>query len=419
MNAVVSKSAVSGSVIPPPSKSYTIRALFAASMAPGTSRISNPLICEDTCAAMEGLKKLGAVIHPSEDGSLVVEGGNFHAADSPIDCRNSAATLRFFVAMCSKLPFKTRLLAGEGLSKRPIAPLGQAVSSMGAEISYRDNLITITGAQRSPGAIRMSDDQSSQFVSALLLASPLSGTGLSLHLDRPPRSRPYIEMTLKTLSEFGIKADAEGDFTHFEVYRMAYQPAAVRIEADWSSASYLLGLGAVSGNVCVMEVNLDSLQGDLAILKLLKEMGAQIVEEKDSVTVSCSRLRALKTDLAQCIDLLPTMAVLAAMAEGASKFTGIARARLKESNRVEAVKKGLSQMRIGVEEYEDSLIIWGGSPGGAEIDSFNDHRIAMAFTIAAACVGETVITDAECVSKTYPQFWRAVSSLGVRVSLIE
>ncbi len=189
------------------------------------------------------------------------------------------------------------------------------------------------------------------------------------------------------------------------------------VEGDWSSASYLLALGALSGEVEVGNLNPKSRQGDRVILDLLRDMGAQIAITNNSVMTRKSRLKAIRADLSDCIDLLPTMAVVAAAAEGISEFVGIARARIKESNRVAAVREGLERMGIKVGEDGNRLTIAGSSPRGSVIDTRDDHRIAMAFSILGSLVGETIINDAECVSKTYPEFWDVLKSIGVEVEI--
>jgi len=186
------------------------------------------------------------------------------------------------------------------------------------------------------------------------------------------------------------------------------------VEGDWSSVSYLLALGAVSGGGSVENLNPQSLQGDRIILNFLKDMGAWVDINGDSVTVRKSNLKAVQADLSDCIDLLPTMAILAAVADGVSQFVGISRARLKESDRVSALREGLGRMGIKVTEESNKLTITGSKPKGAVIDTRGDHRIAMAFSILGSVAGETAIDEAECVSKTFPDFWSILQSIGVR-----
>ena len=414
MKALIKKSGISGKASAPASKSYTIRALMCAALAEGESRLLNPLAADDTEAASEVLEQIGVSIRKEGD-CWRVRGGSFHQPQANLFCRDSAATFRFMTAMASLVPGECRLVAGESLAKRPIEPLPSSLAQLGVNCTVDGSRVIVSGGHLAGGTAQLPGDISSQFVSALLLIAPMAAKGVSIRLTSPPRSRPYLEMTLDCMRKFGIAIDTSNDLTVFEVMPQQYKASAYTIEGDWSSVSYLLALGAAVGEVTVSNLEHNSLQGDRIMLNLLQQMGADIEMKEDSITVRKSNLKAITADLADCIDLLPTMAVLAAIAEGESRFNGISRARIKESNRVLAVKDGLENMGINIIEEEDSLSIKGAKPSGATIDSFNDHRIAMAFSILGAAVGDTIIKNAECVSKTYPDFWQTFQNLGGEV----
>ncbi|MCJ7763769.1 MAG: 3-phosphoshikimate 1-carboxyvinyltransferase, partial [Dehalococcoidales bacterium] len=275
----------------------------------------------------------------------------------------------------------------------------------------------VHGGRLKGGVVEMRGDISSQFISALLLISPLAEAGATIRLTTPPESKPYLKMTQDCLKRFGIEVKATEDLRQFDISRQEYKPITYHVEGDWSSVSYILALGAVSGQVEADSLNTESLQGDRIMLNLLQKMGAQVSVSNNSVTVRKSKLKAITADISDCIDLLPTMAVLAAVADGRSSFTGISRARLKESNRVMALRNGLERMGIPVTEEEDRMTIEGRQPYGSTIDSFGDHRIAMAFSILGSVAGNTIINGAECVAKTYPEFWQVFQSLGGKVKL--
>ncbi|MFC2045026.1 3-phosphoshikimate 1-carboxyvinyltransferase, partial [Chloroflexota bacterium] len=224
-------------------------------------------------------------------------------------------------------------------------------------------------------------------------------------------------MTLECMNAFGIKVIHSPDLREYETSKQTYKPTKYKVEGDWSSASYFVALGALCGDIKVESLNTQSLQGDKEILSFLKEMGASVTVGKDSVIVRRSKLKAISVDLTDCIDLLPTMAVLAAVADKTSEFTGIQRARLKESDRVAAVKEGLERMGIKVVEEKNRLAITGSMPGGAIIDTKGDHRIAMAFALLGSLTGGVIIDNAECVAKTYPEFWDILKSTGGEVKL--
>ncbi|HEX74938.1 MAG TPA: 3-phosphoshikimate 1-carboxyvinyltransferase [Dehalococcoidia bacterium] len=418
MKTSIYKSEVKGKVRAPSSKSYTIRGLLCAALAKGKSELIHPLSSDDTEASIEVLSNIGIRIIKGKNSWQVI-GGDFHKPDTDLFCSESAATLRFMTAICSLVPGKCRLVAGSSLSRRPVKPLIQALRQLGVNCSCQGEVapVIVDGGRLNGGVTELPGNISSQFISALLFISPLADKGTIIRLTTPLESKPFVLMTLKCLEEFGIKVEFSSDLGEFEILKQTYKPAKYRVEGDWSSASYLLALGAVCGEVEVENLNPQSWQGDKIILNLLRDMGASVIINKNSVTVSKSRLNAIRADLSDCIDLLPTMAVLAAAANGVSEFLGIERARLKESNRVSALREGLESMGIKVGEEANRLTIAGAEPRGSVIDTRGDHRIAMAFSILGSVAGETVIDDAECVSKTYPEFWDILKSMGGKVKI--
>jgi len=418
MKISVYKSEIAGRVRVPSSKSYTIRGLMCAALAKGESEIMHPLSSDDTEAAINVLSKMGISVRQEED-LWRISGGNFHQPDTDLFCGESATTLRFMSAICSLVPGKCRLTSAPSLSKRPIKPLLQALRQLGVDCAYRDegSSVVVEGGRLRGGMVELPGDISSQFVSALLFISPFAEEGVIIRLTTPLESKPFVLMTLECLRRFGITVGFSGELDRFEVLRQAYEPAKYRVEGDWSSVSYLLALGAVCGEVEVENLNSKSWQGDRIILDFLRDMGAGVEVNESSVVVRKSELNAIRADLSNCIDLLPTMAVLAAVADGESEFIGIDRARLKESNRVSALREGLERMGIKVREERDKLTVTGSMPKGSVIDTRGDHRIAMAFSILGSVVGETIIDGAECVSKTFPEFWDILKSIGGEVKI--
>lgn len=391
---------------------------MCAALAKGKSEIIHPLSSDDTEACLDVLTKVGIRFQQKVDAWQVV-GGDFREPATDLFCGESAATFRFMTAICSLVPGKCRLIAASSLSKRPIKPLLQALRQLGVDCLYHDEeaSVVVTGGRLSGGVTELPGNISSQFVSALLFIAPFAEEGATIRLTTPLESQSFVLMTLECLKMFGIGVKFAKDLRRFEIMRQTYKPTNYRVEGDWSSASYLLALGALSGEVEVDNLNLESLQGDRVILDFLKDMGALVRVDKNSVTVRKARLNGIRADLSNCIDLLPTMAVLAAAADGVSEFTGIERARLKESDRVSAVREGLAGMGIKVIEERNRLAIAGSEPKGSVIDARDDHRIAMAFSILGSVAGGTIIDGAECVAKTYPEFWDVVKSLGGEVKI--
>ncbi len=418
MKVSIRRSEIKGRVNAPPSKSYTIRGVMCAALARGKSEVIYPLISDDSQASIDVLRQVGIHIHQERD-RWQVSGGNFHKPSTSLFCRESAATLRFMTAICSLIPGECRLTAGLSLSQRSVKPLVHALRQLGVNCSSQDDVapVTVDGGRLRGGVAELPGNISSQFISALLLISPFAEEGVKIRLTTPLESKPFVLMTLDCLQRFGIQVEFSKDLREFEIVKQAYKPAQYRVEGDWSSASYLLALGAVAGEVKVENINPESLQGDKIILNFLRDMGAAVEIDRNLVTVRKSRLHALRADLSDCIDLLPTVAILAAAADGVSEFVGIERARIKESNRVSAVREGLESMGIKVEEQRNRLTIVGSTPKGASIDPRDDHRIAMAFSILALLTEKTVINNAECVTKTFPGFWDIIKKLGSEVEV--
>lgn len=442
MKLTIEKSNIKGRVSIPSSKSMTIRALMCAALSQGNSEIIHPLVSDDTNTAADVLAKIGVSIVKEKDVWRVT-GGKLRIPVDDLHCGESATTMRFMTAILSLIPGEHKLVGGPMLTQRPIRSLVEALEKLGVECSTERKTtppVFIKGGTFRGGATEIPGNISSQFISALLLIAPFAKKETSIKLTTPMTSKPYVLMTLWCLKKFGINVRSE--WNRFVVQRQRYQPAKLQVEGDWSSASYFLALGAISKEgVQVDNLSTASLQGDRLMLDYLRNMGVMVRVAGDTLIVSQDRLRAMHADLSDSIDLLPTMAVLAALAEGVSEFTGIERARIKESNRVAAVKEGLTKMGVSVTEGRDRLTIVGlktpqkaADEGSYEstdekkpeeipaenkepvvIDSYGDHRIAMAFGVMGAALGNVVIDGAECVAKTFPDFWETFGRVGGKI----
>ena len=416
MRVSVSRSEINGKVAAPPSKSYTVRALMCAAMARGVTEIVRPLSSDDTDVASEVLGKVGVRIVPGQTACRVY-GGEFQAPPTELFCRESAATLRFMTALCALVPGECRLAMARTLWRRPIKPLVEALKLLGVNCYTRDarHLVLVHGGRLRGGVTSLPGDISSQFVSALLLIAPLADEGMTIRLTTPLESRPYVLMTLECLEDFGVKVTYSHDLQEFRSLKQAYRSCKYTVEGDWSSASYLLAMGALAGQAEVSNLSPRSLQADKALVYFVPSMGAPVSLSGNSVTVRKAPLRAIKADLADCIDLLPTIAALAAAAEGTSELSGIGRARLKESDRVAALREELPKLGVPVVEEADRLIITGGELHGGTVSSHGDHRIAMSLSLLGLVTDGVTIEGAECVAKTFPTYWDVLASLGGQV----
>ena len=420
MNARIHRSEPVGTVKVPTSKSYTIRAALCAAMAPGYSLIRQPLESDDTGAAFACLEALGATVTRSDD-SVEIQGGTLHSPAGPLWCNESAATMRFLMALAAAIPGTTVLQCAPSLARRPMSQLCEALSQLGAEchVDRSDGTVTVHGVLPHRASVTLPGDLSSQYVSALLLSGPLYPEGMEVTLETPLVSSRYVDMTLSCMKAFGVEVDVIGTHHSYLVPAGGYIAANYEVEGDWSAAAPFLALGGACGAVGVLGLRPQSLQADVLMLTLLKEYGASVTRDLDFVHVKRSTHCPFEVDISEAIDLLPVAMVLGATARGTTTIRGVARARDKESDRVAAMTDGLRKMGVELDIREDSLTLEGGAAHGAVVSSYGDHRIAMAFGVLGAVVGDATVLDAECVGKTYPGFWRDMQRLGVQVDYDE
>ena len=294
--------------------------------------------------------------------------------------------------------------------KRPIAPLLRALKDLGVRARKRKNLVIVEDNFLG-GKTKIRGDISSQFISALLLISPLARKEVEIELTSPLESSSYVLMTIDSQRAFGVNVNFSRDLKRFRIKRQSYRPGEYRVEADWSSASFFLAGGAIAGRVGVKNLNQRSFQPDRKIIDFLKRMGAKIAVKEKEVIVEKSALSAIQADVRDCPDLFPVVCVLSAVAKGTSEISGIERLKYKESNRLEEMEKNLKKMGIRTKKTRSRFFIEGGEPKGAIIDS-NDHRIVMAFAILGLIAKtKTVIKNPDCVSKSFPAFFEELRKL--------
>ncbi len=420
MKVIVKRSDVAGMVVIPGSKSYTIRAVMCAAMAKGESIIENALESEDTHAVLECVRALGADVSRSSRG-LLVHGTDLHESVNPLWCRESGATLRFLAAVAATIPGRSVLRCAPSLARRPMGPLLDAIRQLGVKCSFdvADGELVVEGRRAQSSRVMLRGDISSQFVSAMLLSGPRYAGGLHVHVASSLVSERYLQMTVQCMRRFGAGVRVlEGERAFF-VPGGGYTPTDYVVEGDWSAAAAILALGTLSGKVGASGLDTASVQADAAMVSLLQLMGASVTTHSHGVTTEKTSLHACTFDLEESIDLLPVACVLAAVAEGVTRFTRIGRARDKESDRVAAMADGLRLLGIRVEVDADEMRVWGGTAQGGVVSSAGDHRVAMAFGVLGTVVGDITIEDAGCVSKTYPSFWETMEQLGVEVHYFE
>ena len=407
---------VSATLTLPGSKSFTHRALIAAALAEGESRLTNALKAEDTELTAQALGRLGAGIEwQGATVRVMGSGGRLKPVAEPLHLGNSGTSMRFLTALAALGTGQYVLTGSPRLCERPMGELLEALQQLGVKaVSQRGDgcpPVVVQGGLAG-GRASLSGAVSSQYLSALLFIGPLAPRGVEIEVTGELVSRPYINMTLEVLAGFGISHYREG-YRYFRVPGgQEYAPQDYAIEGDASSASYFWAAAALTGGrVTITNLSLESCQGDIDFLSVLARLGCRIDSSPTGLTVAGGPLQGIQVNMANMPDLVPTLAVLAAFARGDTVITGAAHLRHKESDRLAAVAAELGKMGIEVQETEDGLIIHGGQPRGAEIETYQDHRIAMAFAVAGLRVPGVVIKDPGCVAKSFPDFWEFLDRL--------
>ena len=414
-----------GEVCAPPSKAHTQRMLISSALSEGNSKVSGPLISEDTEATLRAVKALGANVTIDGDCWTVEGAQPLKGAQEPIDCGDSGATLRFTMPVAALAPESSVFVLGKSLEQRPIAPLLQSLRQIGVE-AYHQRLdgkasIVVEGGGIAGGKTSMRGDVSSQFISGLMFACPMAKADTEITLATPLESKEYVKMTQSVLAQHGITINISKDFDYLHIpSNQTYKPCSHRVPGDFSSAAFLLAAAAITpSDVHVKNLDYEAVQGDKAILDVLKRMGVngRLCLGMIEVTGNGGLLEAVDVDARDIPDLVPVCAVLACYAKGTSKIHDAHRLRYKESDRLLSLYLELTKMGAQIAIEEGSLTVNGPCAlHGAVVNSHNDHRIAMACAVAAlGASGETQIRDAECVRKSYPRFFSDLRLLGVDV----
>lgn len=423
MRAIVCKSEIDGTIKSPPSKSYTHRAIVCGLLSNGLTKISNPLICDDTLATLNASEMMGATIH--QDDVIEIRGPvQLQAPSSEIDCGGSGTTLRVFTALASLSRGRCILTGDKSLRARPVADLLDGLEQLGVEASSvlgngRPPL-SICGRGLRGGTVKIRGDVTSQYITGLLFACSKGTDDTRIEITTRLESRPYVEMTLEVMNLFGVHAYPSKSWNHIDVPGLQeYRSADYTVEGDYSSAAFLLVAGVLAGKVVASDLRKDSIQGDAGVVRLLESVGAPLVVSDDSVAISKSETQAFDIDASNTPDLVPVIALLATQAKGVTTIRNADRLRLKESDRIASISQELKRMGALVEESQDGLRIRGQTRlQGAVIDSHDDHRIAMTCMIAGLIAdGTTVVENIECVRKSYPSFISDMQSIGAQITI--
>ena len=408
---------VVAAVTVPGSKSYTNRALLIAAMTPGVVRINGPLESDDTRAMLHALGKLGIETCESE-GSFVVRGDirDITDGDYDLDVDLSGLSLRFLLALSCVSPGVQTLFGKPGLNKRPVGELVEALRALGADIEYLEKPgfppVRVRSRSLDSGEVSVPGGISSQYFSALLMIAPRVSGDVCVKVSGKQISRPYVDMTIGIMREFGVEVENKNFQSYIVTGPQQYLATTYAVEGDYSSAAYFFATAALTySTITVRNLNPRSAQADRRLLELLEVMGSEITTSETSVTVTGNGVKSGSFDMSDCPDQAMTMAVLAAFGQGETVITGVQSLRIKETERVEAVEKELAKMGIRTKSTPDTLTVMGGRPTPAVIDTYGDHRIAMAFAVAGMRIPGIVINNPEVASKTFPEFWDRLKDL--------
>ncbi|MBU6997788.1 MAG: 3-phosphoshikimate 1-carboxyvinyltransferase [Theionarchaea archaeon] len=413
MNMTIHHGISGGTVYAPPSKSYTHRAILMSALAEGTSLLINPLHSQDTQRTFSAVQALGAYVSGN-----TITGNLLKANGEIIDCGGSGTTLRLLMGVTSLLDGKTCFTGNQSLRRRPMEPLLTALKSLGAHIlSTHGTLPIVTCGGLTGGAVTVNCEKSSQFLSSLLLSLPLAAED-SVVTAESLRSRPYVDITLEMLAEFGIRIEKEANI-YYVPGNQSYRSQSICISGDFSSAAYFMTAGAITGApVRIENIDLNSAQGDTYILEVMKKMGADVtsIPSQRAVVVAGGELRGIPIDCSDIPDLFPVLCVLGMCAEGTTTLYNAPHLHYKESDRIANMALELTALGITTQVLEDGLIIQGGIPKKwVTVHSHRDHRVCMALSIAALVSDGITITDTACISESYPAFFDDIKAIGGHV----
>ncbi len=404
MNIKITPTFLHGKINVPPSKSISHRALICAALAGGESTLRGVLDCEDTRATIDALTALGAGISGSCD-VLSVTGIKSVPAKADIDCRESGSTLRFMLPVAAALGTRCSFSGHANLPNRPITPYLEEFPKHGV-VFVSEKMPYILDGKLTGGIFPVTGDISSQFITGYMLALPLTGEHCTIKLTSELQSRPYAELTADVMRTFGADITVgEDEFTI--PAGCTFKPRDYTVEADMSQAAFFLVANALGGHTEPVNLNLKSVQGDRVIIDITRDF---IQNGGKAFDVTADNIP----------DLVPILTVLACFADGTSHITGCGRVRIKECDRLAAITAELNRIGANIEEGEDFLTIHGVKElHGGECETYSDHRIAMSLAIASQrCTGGLIIKGAECVTKSYPDFFNDLTALGGRYDVI-
>ena len=419
-NLELGKSRLEGSVIIPPSKSVAHRAIICASLGKGSSKISNVDYSDDIIATIKAMEALGANIS-KEDNTLLIKGifseDNKINLHREIDCNESGSTLRFLVPISLLFDGESRFIGRGNLGKRPLDTYYNIFKEQDIEFTYKEDVLDLNiKGKLKPSEFNIPGNISSQFITGLLFTLPLLKEDSKIIITTKLESKGYIDLTLDTMKDFGINI-INNDYKEFIIKgNQSYESKDYTIEGDYSQAAFYIVANMLGSDIELLGLKKNSKQGDKEILDIVKRMGGIIEEKDNSLKVkSTDSIKGIVIDATNCPDIIPVVTLLAALAEGETKIINAKRLRIKECDRLKAITEELTKVGAKITEYEDSLVIEGVKNlyESNDLWSWKDHRIAMTLAVAATVIeGKVTMKDYDCVSKSYPNFYKDYKNLG-------
>ena len=420
MNCKIQKSKLKGQIVCPANKSYTHRAIFLAALSDGKSIVKKILRSNDTIATINACRGFGIEVEEMENNVTIKNTIDSTVQNSMINAENSGTTIRIAIAIAALSGGNTRLTGDDSLRKRPMQPILDALETMGVETESEDGKPPINIKGKIQGdEISIKGDISSQFISALLIIAPRLPEGLTVNIEGELVSKPYVDLTIAIMKKFGVEVKIEEEYKRYNVSHQIYKPTTFSIPSDFSNLALLLAANVLLDDGLNIEISLgDMPQGDEAIVDILEKLGVNVrLEEEMITTESPELLNGGKFDLSNTPDLLPAIAILALKSEKPIEMFNVKHARYKETDRIAILSRELKKIGLDVEEKEDGMIVRkSGELQPAELNSENDHRMFMAFSIVGMFIGDCTVSDPDAVKVSYPEFIEDMKNVGAMLS---
>lgn len=420
MNCKIQKSKLKGQIVCPANKSYTHRAIFLAALSDGKSIVKKILRSNDTIATINACRGFGIEVEEMENNVTIKNTIDSTVQNSMINAENSGTTIRIAIAIAALSGGNTRLTGDDSLRKRPMQPILDALETMGVETESEDGKPPINIKGKIQGKeISIKGDISSQFISALLIIAPRLPEGLTVNIEGELVSKPYVDLTIAIMKKFGVEVKIEEEYKRYNVSHQIYKPTTFSIPSDFSNLALLLAANVLLDDGLNIEISLgDMPQGDEAIVDILEKLGVNVrLEEEMITTESPELLNGGKFDLSNTPDLLPAIAILALKSEKPIEMFNVKHARYKETDRIAILSRELKKIGLDVEEKEDGMIVKkSGELHAAELNSENDHRMFMAFSIVGMFIGDCTVSDPDAVKVSYPEFIEDMKNVGANFS---